>query len=286
MSSHEALPARRRPVAVALAASYLYRAFAAVVLALPVVVVLGGSGIRSFSRGDARLFDAGGLYLLEVVVSSRELLADALAPTLAIAVVLGFGGLVPEYWLLRALAPGSRPARGLRRLAGLALATWGARLLLALLTLGLALTARSFFASARDERLPLLAVGSAAAFGLLLQALVSFWHDLASLEVVARGVSISEAVLASLARARLSAAALVARYAGAWLLGVGALLGAAAAVGALDVARGDGWRSASALLVHQLAVLFTLALRAAWLWSARRGVEAAADDPRQADAFL
>lgn len=278
--------ARRRALVAAFAASYLYRAFAALVLALPAVVVLGASGIRSFSRGDARLFDPGGLHLLEVVVRSRELLADALVPTLALGVVLGFGGLVPELWLLRAMTPGSAPARGLRRLVGLALATWGARLLLGLLTLGLALTARAFFASARDERLPLLAVGGAVAFGLLLQALFSIWHDLASIEVVARGASIPDAILAALERARSSAAGLVARYAGVQLLGLAALVAAAAAVGALDVARGDGWRSATALALHQLAVLVTLALRAAWLWSTRRAVEAPPRRRSQADAFL
>lgn len=286
MSADEPLPAWRRPLPLALAAGYVYRLFAALVLALPTVVVLSGSGVGSLPRADARLFDPGGLYLLEVLVRSGELLASALLPTLALAVVLGFGGLLPELWLLRAIAPAATPRPALRRLVGLALATWGARLLVGLLTLGLALTARSFFASARDERLPLLAVGGTVAFGLLLQAVVSLWHDLAALELVGRGASLSEAVLAALARARVSAAALVARYASTWLLGLAALLGAAAVVGALDVARGDGWRSASALVVHQLAVLVTLALRAAWLWSARRRDAEPPEPPRQADAFL
>jgi hypothetical protein len=276
-------PARRRALACAFAVSYLYRAFAALLLALPIVVALGASGIRSVSRGDARLFEPGGLYLLEVIVSSRALLADALAPTLAVAVVLGLGGLAPELWLLRAMKAGAAPPeRGLRRLLALALATWGARLLLGLLTVGLALTARSFVASARDERLPLLAVGGAVALGLLLQALCSIWHDLASMEIAARGSSTTDAILAALERARRSAAALVACYAGTQVLALAVLLAAAAAVTSLDVARGEGWRSASALAVHQLAVLVTLALRAAWLWSTRR----AAPPAPQADAFL
>ena len=284
-STGRVAPAR---LAAALAGNYLYRAGAAALLALPVVGVLGGSGIRSFARGDARLFEPGGLYLLEVAVRSRELLAESLAPTALAVIALGAVGLVPEWWLVSALGSAAPAPRSLPRLFGLALATWGARLLLGLLTLGVALTARSFFASALDERLPLVAIASVAGLGLVLQAGLSLWRDLAEIELIAHGASPRDAVLAALARARTSSAGLVARYAATQVLGLGVLFGAAAAVGALDVARGEGWRGASAVSLHQLAVLASIALRAAWLWSARRALERgpAARAPRQAEAFL
>lgn len=262
-------PLRTR-LGVAIAGSYLYRVLAAALLASPLVSIVSGSGIRSFPRGDARLFDPGGLYLIEVFVRSRELLAETAAPTVMALLVLGALGLVPEWWLLGALWPSTPPVRRLPRLLGLAAVTWGARLLLGLLTLGLALTARSYFASARDERLPAVAVGVVVGIGLLLQAALSFWHDLAEVDVVAADAAPRAALSHALDLARVSGAGLLARYAGAQLLGLGALLGAAAAVGALDVARGESWRSAGALALHQLVVLLGIALRAAWLWSARR----------------
>ena len=267
-----ASPGQRAPaarLAAAVGATYVYRALGAALLALPVVSAVGASGIRSFERGDARLFEPGGLYLLEVIMRSRDLFAESFMPSALLLLVLGFAGLVPEWWLVAALGSSAAPARGLRRLGALALGTWGLRLLAGLLTFGLALIARSSVASARDERWPLLALALVTGLGLLLQAAISFWHDLAEVHVVT-GEPPLAAAWAALGLARRAGARLALRYAGAQLLGGCALLGAAAAVGALDVERAETWRSAGAIAIHQVAVLATILLRAAWLWAARR----------------
>ena len=95
MSAEEPLPVCRRALALAFAASYLYRVFAALVLASPAMVALSASGIRSFPRGDARLFDPGGLYLLEVIVRSLDLLESGLVPSGALAATYGASGFKP-----------------------------------------------------------------------------------------------------------------------------------------------------------------------------------------------
>jgi hypothetical protein len=266
-------PLRGRVLAFACAASYLYRLLGAALLALPVIGAIDASGVRDFSRGNARLFDPGGLYLLEVLLHAREQLAASLVPTLTLAAVLGFLGFVPDAGLLGALGSAPPPPRALERMLWLSLATWGARLLLGLLTVGLALTARSFFASARDERLPLLAIGVMLVIGVLLQVAVSFWHDLAAADVVAGGARARDAIFAALDLARASAGSLLVRFVGAQLLALGTLLAAAAVVGTLEVVRGDTWRSTTALFIHQLAVLATIGLRAAWLRGACRASE-------------
>lgn len=270
MSASSSAPHPTWRVSAALAGAYSYRVLAAAVLALPMVGLVSASGLLQFERGDGRLFDPGGLYLLEVVLRSRELLAAALLPTLLALFVLAVVGLVPEYWLLAAQRPAASPRRAVLRLGVVALASWAARVMLGLLTLALALTARSYFASARDERLPLLAMVSVAALGLLLQLVVSFWRDLAEVNVVVGDASSGGAIIDALGLMRAAGGRLALRYTAAQLLGLGALLAASVAAGHMDPARGDGWRSLGAFALHQLGVLVWIGLRAAWLWSARR----------------
>jgi hypothetical protein len=268
-----------RDLGAALGANYLYRAFAAALLAMPVVVAFAGSGIGKFAEGDAKLFEPGALYLLEVLLHERETLAAAASPILLASLAFALASLVPESLLLAAVWRRARAAAaplGLRRalphLVVVGMATWLARLTLVIATLALGMTLRSYAASAVDERWPLLVTSAVVALGLLGQAALSVLRDLAMLGVVGRGSPTSAAVGFALRLLRRRALRLVGGYGATALVSAALFLGALAAGSALDASR--GLTVLAALLVHQLAVAGSIALRATWLCAARRSVEA------------
>lgn len=280
------------PLGVAVGVAYLTRLLVAWLASFPVVAAVSASGVLDFEAGDGKLFEPGGLYLLEVLLRERAVLVELVAPT---ALLLGLGallGVLPEWLLLRALAsPGALPggaalSRGLPRLGALAVGSWAARGLLALLTGALAMTARSFFVSARDERLALLATAVVALLGLVGWACLSVLHDLAAIEVAIRGAAPLTALERALFAARRHGRALAVRYA-AWAMASGAVLvGGAAAAGSFDVTAGGSLAPAAALSLHQLAILAQIGLHAAWLSSALAATAPPRDSLAQAEAFL
>jgi hypothetical protein len=265
---------RRSALGVAIGVTYLTRLLVALLASFPLIAAVGASGILEFEPGDGKLFEPGGLYLLELLLRERAVLVELVAPT---AALLAFGallGVLPEWLLLRALAPeapaseGASVSRGLVRLGALAGASWVARGLLAIVTGALAMTARSFFVSARDERLALLPTGVVALLGLFGWACLSVLHDLAAMEVAIGGAPPLAAVERALLAARRHARALAVRYLG-WAVASGAvLLAGAAAASAFDVTAGGSLAPSGALLLHQLALLGHVGLHAAWLSSA------------------
>jgi hypothetical protein len=263
-------------------ASYLYRALAAALLAAPVVVTLGGSGIRNFPEGDAKLFEPGALYLLEVLLHERAALSEAVAPSLVLGLALALASLVPERLLLAAVWRRATPAvaplearRALPRLLALGLATWVLRLVLVVAAVALAATLRSYAASARDERWPLLLTSAVVLLGLLTQGAVSVLRDVAMLEVVGHGASVGRAVRSAALAARRSGARLASAYAAATIASAGLLAATLFAASGLDLASGGSLPSLGALLLQQLAIAGTIGLHAAWLCAARRALEAA-----------
>jgi hypothetical protein len=287
---------RRSALLLAVGVAHLARLSIAWLASYPVVAQLNASGILEFESGDGKLFEPGGLYLLEVLLSARGGLAELVAPTAALLVAGALAGVLPEWMLLRALSAGSPATRvalfpALPRLGALALASWLGRGLLAGATGALALTARSYFESARDERLTLLGAGVVVLLGLLAWACLSILHDLAAIEVVRAGASPLLAIERALAVARRRALPLTLRYAG-WTLASGAVLvGGAAAAAAFDVSQGGTFAPIAALAVHQAALLGQIGLHAGWLSSALAATTPRPDDRRaleraQADAFL
>jgi hypothetical protein len=266
--------------------NYLYLVLAAALLATPAMVALGSSGIRRFPDGDAQLFEPGGLYLLEVLLHERAELSELIAPSLLLGLLFALARLVPERLLLAAVWRRATPAvapleapRALAHLAALGLASWVLRVALLLATVALAMTLRSYAASARDERWPLLVTGSVAALGLLAQGAVSVLRDLAQLDVVGRGASAPRAVRSALVAARRSGARLAGGFAAAAVASTGLLVVAVVTAAGLDVAHGGAWPSLAAVLLHQLAIAGSLGLRAAWLCGARRALAPRALEP-------
>jgi hypothetical protein len=278
MSAAPRWPSRRSTsVGAAILITYGYRSGMAWLLAVPYVNAVNASGLMSFPEGDRKLFEGGGLFLMELLQSQRHVLGAALASTAGLLLLLAFGGIGPEWLLLRALGK-ARPAaaphagRDLTRLALLGALTWLVRALALGVTLMLALTVRSYFAAAEDERIPDLSFLAVAGCGVLVQAGISLLHDLASAAVVGVELNVSRASGLAFAGLRRGWPALSARY-GAYALVQGLLvIGCAGLVAALDVSRAGTWRSISSLALHQLSVLLLIATRSYWLSRALRAV--------------
>lgn len=261
---------RRWALGVAIGATYLTRLLVALLASFPVVATVSASGILEFDAGDGKLFEPGGLYLLEVLLRQRGVLLELIAPTAALLALGALLGILPEWLLLRALASPATPARSspsvaLPRLGALAMGAWVARGILAFVTAALATTARSFFVGARDERWALLATAGVVVLGLIGWACLSVLHDLAAIAVAIEGRTPIAALEQALLAARRHALTLAGRYS-KWALASGAvLLGGAVAASALDVTTGGSLAPAAALLLHQLALLAQVGLHAAWL---------------------
>jgi hypothetical protein len=284
----------------ALLLAYLFRVLGAMLLALPLAIGVGASGLLDFPHADAKLFERGGLYLLEVLSTERALLAGLLVPGGLLLMVMALAGVVPEWIVLRALPPRSSEipptqsptlraaGRSLGRLALLAIGTWMARALLVLTTLGLAMAARSFFVTASDERLPFLAASVAVFVGVLGWVCLSVLHDVAAIDITRAELPLARALPTAVVALHRKGLRLGALYTAAALAFL-ALLGVSAAlVAQVDVARGEGWRTGVVAFVHQLVIGAQLVLRAAWLSSAMAMLapERRPEPDAQADAFL
>ena len=271
---------RRRELAIALLAAYLFRVGAAFVLTIAPASAVAASGIDNLASGDAALFARGGLYLIEVVTDERELLAELLFPSVMLSLVLAFASILPEWAALRAFgAPRSPARRALPRLGALGILTWGLRALLAFTTAALALTMRSYFVGANDERAPTIAMAATALIGLAFQAVISVWHDLTEVHVVANDASPRDAVADAFTALREHGIGFAGRYLAALLVSAMAVAGAFGITSLIDPSRGGTARALSIAAIHQLAVVSTIAARMGWLWSAWRGVARAAAAP-------
>ena len=246
------------------------RLVAGLCLAMPLASLLGASGIGERVEGDRALFEAGGYLLLEVL----RVQTSALTATLR--------GLLPVLLLGLTLTVASNAA-----------------LLVALNTRG-RLVLRSWLGSALERVPPLLLLGAATTVaqgivlvlaGLLTDALpqspirpvaasatqVGAWA-LAAILAGALG-GFADVVKASLVRheSRLRDAFFQAftctlrsplRSLLGWLPYAALLLLAVLAAGKLteicDVSRAGAWRVATVFIVHQLVVVLSVTLRAAW----------------------
>lgn len=174
---------------------YAYRAIAALLIATP-AALLAGEVVAGYPRGDAELFDPGGVMLLE----ASRLLRPALVP-LAVqgglgALVAALIGLLPLAALITALGHDGKltarflAARAVAPLGPLAL-LWGTALLAQVVAVALVLTiGEQLLAQARLELIHedlarIGVVGVGLAFGLAIGVV----HDLARVLAVleARG---------------------------------------------------------------------------------------------------
>lgn len=272
MSAARAVARTRRALGAVLWV-YAARALSAWIVASPLAAALVSPVAAHHPRGDAILFDAGGLELSESLRLSLDVLFAELRSSFWIASVLGWLSLVPAAGLLVALVERERSGvaewtrRGLELLPRYTL-LFGARLFVqgVLLALGVLLVwlARRRLSLSLDERSTDLVALWAALPCLALAGLVSLYEDLARVELV-RGAPLGRALRRGAALlasriGRLTLAALVLAAAGAVLP-----LLAAPLAGALDVSRPGTARVVGVLLVHQAVILALIALRAVWL---------------------
>lgn len=266
----------------ALIATYSFRCVAALLLALPIVSAAHASGVTQFPESDRLLFEPGGALLSEVLVSQRAALLAAVSPTLATLAVLAVLALGPELLLLRAATLSQRSElasalqerphgtrRLFQRLLTLGAVTVLSRALLVGLSLGLAFSARSWFASARDPRLPDAVFLAVLALGALAQLALSTLRDLAAAAMVARGLRLADSIVAALHELRPRACG---AYTAAFGAGIALMLLGALVVSAVDVSQPGAWRALFVFAVHQAVVLGSIAARALWLSSAVRRV--------------
>jgi hypothetical protein len=264
--------ARKRLGMVALL--YAYRAIAALLIATP-AALLAGSIVSGYPRGDAELFDPGGVMLVEAVRLARRSLIPLVLQGGLGAVVAALGGLLPFAALVVALGhEGKLSARFLTARAvapvGPLVLLWGSALLAQVVVVGLVvmvgekLLEQAGLDLFREDLARLGVFG----VGLLAALAIGVLHDLARVIAVleGRGFYVSaERALGVMERAYARVL-----WAYAWR---GAL-----AVAALSVA---GWiahrlglsssRSFGLVAVaSQVSVLFAVFLRASWLAAAIR----------------
>jgi hypothetical protein len=272
--------ARRRPWLILAVA--LCRLLSGLCLAWPLASLLGESGIAERAQGDRVLFEGGSYLLLEVArLHGPALLATArgLMPLLAAALLLTT---LCNACLLTGL--GSRAQGGEQGVV-----TRGLQLLPALVVVGiatgLAQAAVLIVASVAVEAVPeplrspvpatlgQLAVWLTAALGA--GALGGF-SDVVKASLARSGAGLRASFLH--ARRCLSSRPFLATL--GWLpyalaLTVSILL-AAELTEALDVSREGAWRVLAVFLLHQLVILVSVALRAAWYARALRFVSSQA----------
>ncbi len=272
-----AIRARHRPGAITLI--WLWRAVAAWLAAGPLAAALMGGGVGSLPGGDAALFEPGGVVLIEAVRTSARALRAALHQSAWTFVVMGVLGLVPLALLLVALSDEGklRPAAwtgralehvpGLILVAGLAVLLQGLVLLLATLA---AWAAHSLASERMDVRAADLVTLGVAALGAVGVLLVGIYADLARATLVRHRSRARDAMRIAAGLFRRRALTALSGWLVPALWSVAAVIGAAMAVGALHVERGQAWRLASVVLVHQAVAVTLVALRAIWLAQALR----------------
>jgi hypothetical protein len=269
---------------VAVTLLWIARTLSSLLVACPLVFAITATGLVNGPDRDAVLFRPGGLVLLELVRNGTSSLGAALKVSLLLGVctaALGLIALGASLDLLRGQEPDPINARLLRgaelfpRFLGLSVSTLlgqAASLLAASLLAG----ASSSALHGRDERLLTVAPVLTFGLGLLCCAWLGAVQDVARSAVVQRDVGARAALFEAFTILRNDAPSVlfgsypsVAGSAFAWLC-------AAWLVMKLELSGPSTRGIVLAFLVHQAAVLFSLALRVRWL-SAAIALSARAD---------
>jgi len=262
---------RRRLGAVAWA--YGLRLLVAWIVASPIARTLSSSVAAHHPRGDAVLFDAGGLELVESLRLSMGVLSSELRGALLIGGVLGWLLLVPAAGLLSALADPERsgPAewtrRGVQLLPRFTLG-YGSRLfcqglLIALAGVALWLLEPRLPGSWDERQKDLVLVALAMPVLALVYALGAF-EDVLRAELLG-APSVGAALRAALGVARRRSSALLVGAVSASLCSLALPIAVAPLVARIDVSRPETWRLIAVTLLHQAVVFALVALRASWL---------------------
>jgi hypothetical protein len=251
---------------------YVYRAIAALLIATP-AALLAGSILSGYPRGDAELFDPGGVMLLEAARLARRSLTPLVLQGGLGALVAALVGLLPFAALVAALGHDGKlsarflAARAVAPVGPLAL-LWGSALLAQVVVVGLVvlvgerLLAQAGLDLLREDLVRLGIVG----IGLILAVGLGVLHDLARVIAVLEGRGFySSAARALLVMERAYPRALWA-YVWRGALAIAALSAAGWVSHRIGLSRSLGLVA----VVSQVSVLLAVFLRASWLAAAIR----------------
>lgn len=276
-SLEQAPAAWRRPGVVFV--MYAYRLVVALLVATPFALMFGGA-IGGYPRGDAVLFDEGGLLFVEAIRRSSSAIPPLVASALALLAVASFASIMPLAALIGALATKGRikardvGAFALRPVGTFAL-LFGAMafvqaVLFAIVTaIGGAISRRPAFDAPGSDRVKF----GFTIVALLVVLLMGVFHDLARVAVVRDELRFRGALRRAWQTIKKSHVHVL----GAW--SVRAILGAIVIYAALSFASRLGVESktkvALGFLVYQASIILALFLRASWFASAIRHVDRA-----------
>lgn len=267
-----ALESLRRPRAVALV--WLARLLVAWIVASPLARTLTAQGTTDLPRGDAVLFDPGGLWLVEALRLGWPVLRSELRGTLLVGGVLAWLSLIPLAVLLVALASPYRTpvaSAGSRAIALFPRLTllFGATLLLQGAVIGgavfAALELQERWGTSWDERSSDLCALGVLALGLVLALAIGILQDLARAALIDDDGGAIRATRRALGLGKRNLGVALGAWVGSSALAVLTVLVAGACVGWIDVSRPGEWRVVLVTIVHQLAVLAMVFFRATWL---------------------
>ncbi len=276
----DAIGASRRPGV--LCALWLLRAALAVAIAAPFGAI-AEHALGAFPRGDAMLFEPGGMYLVEVSRVGHLGLAAASREALLIALVAAYLGLVPlaaeldalgrsgRVTLASSLSAGLRPLGALSWLLGASVAATVALAFLAgavVTAIGGAVNVHASDRTVDLVRLSIVAVAAACAVA------VGVVHDFARAAAVRTGSAALTALYAGAATFGRAPLRAVWNWA-LWAVTALAVV-ALATVATARIGVATGPRFAAVAVVHQVAALALVFLRASWLaWVLARVAERA-----------
>lgn len=266
--------ARRRPAVISSIA--LLRLGAGFCLALPLSSVLAASGVGLRAEGDRALFEAGGYLLLEVLrLEGPSLIAAArgLLPLLGVALALTAlcnAALLFAINVAGRLAVTDWLSRSLQRWPGFLLLGAGTVLGQALL-FGIGASVAAALPDPMARPVATSAGQLGIWFGVALAAgVLGAFSDLTKASLVRHETGLVSALRHAaqcLRRRPLATSFGWLPYAAAF---VAAVVSVATLTEVIDVSRSGAWRVGLVFALHQLVVLLSVALRAAWFARALR----------------
>lgn len=264
---------------------YAYRAIAALLIAAP-AGILAGSIVSGYPRGDAELFDPGGVMLIEAVRLARHSLMSLLVQGGLGALVAAFLGLLPFAALIVALGHEGKlsarflAARAFAPMGSLAI-LWGTALLaqavvvLLVVLVGERLLAQTALDSTREDlaRLGVFGLGALAALA------IGVLHDLARVIAVLEGRGFYLSSARALRVMERSYGRILWAYAWRGVLTLAAIAAAGLIAHRIPLAE-SFWLVA---IATQISIFLAVFLRASWLSAAIRAATLAPESRSLAD---
>lgn len=275
--SFEDRPAAHKRLGVVLLV-FVCRVVGALLLALP-FAMLFGRAVGAFPRGDAVLFEPGGMLFIEAFRRTRDALPPIGAGAALLFVVLAFLGLLPLGAMLGALgAKGRLSAKDIGGFALRPIATFSLLLgvfavvqgiaFAIVMAIGGAVARRGGFDSRDVDRVKI----AFAVVALLVVLVLGVVHDLARAASVRGELGLRASIRASLRAMRRAPLAILGAFASRSLLALVVLAAAVVLGSRIGIDRGG--QIALGFLVHQASIAAALFLRASWLAAALVRVDA------------